>query len=75
MIEGDALGDKLESIDYEVKFEVVSTGGSICRMRSKYNSRGEDCVEEEEIKAGKEKAKAIYKIVETYLLENPNAYS
>ncbi|KAL6188533.1 hypothetical protein ACLB2K_039925 [Fragaria x ananassa] len=75
MIEGDALGDKLESIGYEVKFEAASDGSSICKMTSNYNTIGEAEVKEEEIIAGKNSAMGIYKVVETYLLENPNVYS
>ncbi|KAL3753045.1 hypothetical protein ACJRO7_000441 [Eucalyptus globulus] len=75
MIEGDALGDKLESIDYEVKFDAASDGGSVCKMTSKYNTKEAFQVEEEEIKAGKEKAMAIFKVVESYLLQNPQAYA
>ncbi|OWM71180.1 hypothetical protein CDL15_Pgr011307 [Punica granatum] len=75
MIEGDALGDKLDSIDYEVKFEAATGGGSICKTTSKYNTKAEFQVDEEEIKAGKEKAFAIYKVVEAYLLENLHAYA
>ncbi|GFQ05718.1 pathogenesis-related protein sth-2 [Phtheirospermum japonicum] len=73
-IEGDSLGDKLESIDYEIKFEPSDNGGCVCTMTSKYRAIGEHEVQEEEIKAGKESAMGIYKIVETYLLENPNVY-
>lgn len=75
MIEGDALGEKLESIAYEVKFEAASDGSSICKMTSKYNTIGEFEVKEEEIMAGKNSAIGIYKVVEAYLLENPNVYS
>ena len=36
MIEGDPLGDKLESIAYDVRFEAVSDGeGCICKMTIK----------------------------------------
>ncbi|XP_030528174.1 major strawberry allergen Fra a 1.07-like [Rhodamnia argentea] len=75
MVEGDALGDKLESINYEVKFEAAGDGGSVCKMKSKYNTKEAFQVEEEEIKAGKEKAMAIFRVVESYLLENPQAYA
>ncbi|XP_022749048.1 major allergen Pru ar 1-like [Durio zibethinus] len=75
MIEGDALGDKLESIAYEVKFEAISDGGCICKMTSNYHTIGEFEIKEEEIKAGKDKAIGIYKVVETYLLENPTIYA
>lgn len=74
MIEGDALGDKLESIAYEVKFEGTSAGGCICKMESKYHTNGESEVREEDIKAGKDSAIAIYKVVEAYLLDNPHVY-
>ncbi|KAF8401410.1 hypothetical protein HHK36_012349 [Tetracentron sinense] len=75
LIEGDALGDKLESIAYEVKFEASSEGGCICKMTSKYHTIGEVEIKEEEIKAGKDQAMGIYKIVEAYLLENPAVYA
>ncbi|KAK4795429.1 hypothetical protein SAY86_013423 [Trapa natans] len=75
MIEGDPLGDKLESIDYEVMFEAAISGGSICKMTSKYNTKGDCQIDEEEIMAGKEKAMAVYKVVEAFLLENPDAYA
>uniref|UniRef100_A0A7N2LV39 Bet v I/Major latex protein domain-containing protein n=1 Tax=Quercus lobata TaxID=97700 RepID=A0A7N2LV39_QUELO len=75
MIEGDALGDKLESIAYEVKFEAASDGGCICKMISKYNTIGDFEIKEEEIKAGKDSAIGIYKVVEAYLLENPQVYA
>lgn len=75
MIEGDPLGDKLESVDYEAKFEAANGGGCICRMTSKYNTVGNVEVNEEEIKEGKEKAMGIYKVVVAYLLQNPHAYA
>ncbi|PIN08414.1 hypothetical protein CDL12_19015 [Handroanthus impetiginosus] len=75
MIEGDALGGKLESIGYEIKFEPSNGGGCICKMTSKYHALGEHEIKEEEIKAGKESAMGIYKVVEAYLLENPHVYA
>ncbi|KAH7842375.1 hypothetical protein Vadar_004581 [Vaccinium darrowii] len=75
MIEGDPLGDKLESIAYDVRFEAASDGGCICKMTSKYNTIGEVEVKEEEIKSGKDSAMGIYRVVEAYLLENPHVYT
>ncbi|KAJ0092032.1 hypothetical protein Patl1_24971 [Pistacia atlantica] len=76
MIEGDALGDKLESIVYEVKFEADSDGGGcICKMTSHYHMVGEFEIRKEEIEAGKDKVAGIYKIVENYLLDNPQVYA
>nr|XP_027188028.1 pathogenesis-related protein STH-2-like [Cicer arietinum] len=74
MIEGDPLGDKFESIAYEVKFEAISDGGCLCKMISKYNAIGEFEVKEEEIKEGRESSIGICKVVEAYLMENPQVY-
>lgn len=74
MIEGDPLGDKLESIAYEVKFETTSDGSCLCKMTSKYNVIGEFEVKEEEVKEGRESSIGICKVVEAYLQENPQVY-
>ncbi|KAK3444462.1 hypothetical protein EUGRSUZ_A00175 [Eucalyptus grandis] len=52
IIEGDTLDDKIESIDYEIKFERLS----VMKMTSKYTTKEALQVEEEEIRVGKEKA-------------------
>ncbi|MBA0870695.1 hypothetical protein Goshw_016084 [Gossypium schwendimanii] len=75
LIEGDGMMDKLEKISYEVKFESTADGGSINKMTSTYYTKGDFVLTEEEIKAGKEKALAMYKVVEAYLLQNPDAYA
>ncbi|CAA3025621.1 major allergen Pru ar 1-like, partial [Olea europaea subsp. europaea] len=75
MIEGDVLDDKLEFTAYEIKFEEGSNGGCICKMASEYHSIGNLEVKEDEIKAGKDSAMGIYKVVEAYLLENPRVYA
>lgn len=75
VIEGDALTDNLEYISYEVKFEPTIEGGSKNTMASKYHTKGDIELKEEEIKAGKEKALVMYKVVEGYLLQNPDAYA
>ncbi|XP_027332971.1 pathogenesis-related protein STH-2-like [Abrus precatorius] len=75
MIEGDPLGDKLESIAYEVKFEATNDGGCLCKMTNNYKTIGEVDVKEEELKEGRESTIAIYRVVESYLLENPQVYA
>ena len=72
VIEGDALMDKFESISYHIKIVASPDGGSICKNRSIYNTKGNCQVSEEEIKAGKAKASEILKAIETYLLANPD---
>lgn len=76
LIEGDSLVmEKLEYISYEVKFEALADGGSKNKMVSKYHTKGGIVLNEEDIKAGKEKALGMYKVVEAYLLQNPDAYA
>lgn len=75
MIEGDPLGDKLESISYEVKFEARNDGGCVCKMASSYKTIGDFDVNEEDVKEGRESTIGIYKVVEAYLLENPQVYA
>ncbi|KAK9280926.1 hypothetical protein L1049_003817 [Liquidambar formosana] len=74
LIEGDVLGDKLESIAYEIKFE-ASGGGCVCKMTSHYHTKAGIELKEEEIKAGKDKAMGLYKTVEEHLLANPDVYA
>ncbi|XP_027169347.1 major allergen Pru ar 1-like [Coffea eugenioides] len=75
LIEGGALTENLEKITYEVKFEPTPEGGSVSKVTSKYYTKGDFSLKEEDIKAGKEKVVGMYKVVEAYLIENPNAYA
>ncbi|KAK8333291.1 hypothetical protein E1A91_A10G184300v1 [Gossypium mustelinum] len=75
LIEGDGMMDKLENITYEVKLESTADGGSINKMTSTYHTKGDFVLTEEEIRAGKEKVLAMYKVGEAYLLQNPDAYA
>ncbi|KAL1320853.1 hypothetical protein HN51_065562 [Arachis hypogaea] len=74
-IEGDALKDKFASIAYEAKFEAAPNGGSINKMTTKYYTKGDVEITQDEIKIGKERVLAIYKVVEAYLLQNPHVYA
>lgn len=74
LLEGDALVENLEKITYEVKFESSASGGTISKVTSKYYTKGDFMLKEEDIKAGKDKVLMMYKVVEAYLLQNPDAY-
>ena len=74
VIEGDALSDKLEKISYEIKIVASPDGGSILKSISKYHTKGDHELKEEQIKAGKEKFSGIFKAVEGYLLAHPDEY-
>ncbi|KAB1213898.1 Major allergen Pru ar 1 [Morella rubra] len=56
VIEGDALSDTLEKISYEIKIVASPDGGSVLKNTSKYHTKGDLEIKEEQIKAGKEKA-------------------
>ncbi|OWM71159.1 hypothetical protein CDL15_Pgr011286 [Punica granatum] len=75
LIEGDIIFDRLEKVVYEVKFEASSTGGCVCKMTSEYHTKGDMELKEEEIKHGKDKAMGLYKVVEEYLVANPDVYA
>ncbi|XP_027115953.1 major allergen Pru ar 1-like [Coffea eugenioides] len=75
LIDGDALMDKLDSISYEMKFEPSPDGGCKGKNVSTYHTKPGVEIKEEEIKDGKEKAAGVFKLVEAYLLANPEAYA
>ncbi|KAL2494537.1 Major allergen Pru ar 1 [Forsythia ovata] len=74
LLEGGALTDGLEKITYEIKFEPAPDGGSINKVTSNYYTKDDFKLKEEDIKAGKERVLAMYKVVEAHLLQNPDAY-
>ncbi|OIT40508.1 pathogenesis-related protein sth-2 [Nicotiana attenuata] len=75
LIEGDILGDKLESITYDVKFETSANGGCIFKTSTEYHTKGDYVIKEEEHNEGKDKAMELFKAVEDYLLANPTVYA
>ncbi|XP_075478672.1 major allergen Pru ar 1-like [Primulina tabacum] len=75
IIEGDVLGEDLESISYVLKLEASADGGSVCKTISHYHTKHDDHgITEDKIKEGKEKAKALYKALEDHLHAHPDAY-
>ncbi|PKI46037.1 hypothetical protein CRG98_033566 [Punica granatum] len=75
LIESDIAFEKIESVVYEVKFETSSDGGCVCKMTSEYHVKAGVELKEEDIKQGKDRAMGLYKVVEEYLLANPEAYA
>nr|POF25519.1 major allergen pru ar 1 [Quercus suber] len=75
VIEGDALSEVLEKISYEIKIVASPDGGSILKSTSKYHTKGEHEIKEEQVKAGKEKAAGLFKAIESYLSAHPDAYN
>ncbi|KAA8527408.1 hypothetical protein F0562_034877 [Nyssa sinensis] len=75
LIEGDVLGGELESVVYEVKFEASGDGGCVCKMTSEYHTKGAIELKEDDIKAGKDKAFGLYKVIEAHLIAHPDLYA
>ncbi|KAH6831873.1 hypothetical protein C2S53_012748 [Perilla frutescens var. hirtella] len=76
VIEGDALGEELESISYVVKIVGGPDGGSVVKTSSTYHTKTDHhSITEEKIKEGKEKAKAVFHAVEAHLHANPHEYN
>ncbi|XP_062108690.1 major allergen Pru av 1-like [Humulus lupulus] len=75
VIEGDALGDVVEKINYETNLVASADGGSIVKSISKYHTKGGHEIKEDHIKEGKEKASHLFKAIEAYLVANPDAYN
>ncbi|MBA0856043.1 hypothetical protein Goshw_022595 [Gossypium schwendimanii] len=70
VIEGSVFMNKLEKITYETKLEPSSAGRSISKISYKYYTIGDFGITEG-LKAGKEKALQILKVVDAYVLANP----
>lgn len=75
LIEGDVLGDKLESITHDVKFEPAGNGGCVCKTKTEYHTKGDYVLKDEEHNEGKKHAMELFKAVEDYLLANPSIYA
>ncbi|XP_071721178.1 major allergen Pru ar 1-like [Rutidosis leptorrhynchoides] len=74
LIEGNGISDKIEKVSYDIKFEAAPDGGTISKMTTTIYTHGDFEINEEELKAGKEKVLGLYKVVEAYLINNPDAY-
>ncbi|KDP27868.1 hypothetical protein JCGZ_18948 [Jatropha curcas] len=72
-IEGEVLANTFEKISYEFSFGASPDGGSICKSSTKYYSISDTEIKKEEIEARKQNALAMFKVIEEYLLENPDA--
>ncbi|MFS7989775.1 putative Bet v I/Major latex protein [Helianthus anomalus] len=74
LIEGNGISDNIEKVSYDIKFEGSSNGGTVSKMTTTIYTRGDFEIKEEDLKAGKEKVLGLYKVVEAYLIKNPDAY-
>ncbi|KAM5568874.1 major strawberry allergen Fra a 1.05 [Rosa sericea] len=76
LIEGHVLSDhKIEKVSYETKLLASADGGTVVKSISNYHTIADVEIKEEHVKAGKEKAYQLFKLVEGYLLANPESYN
>ncbi|KAJ7955170.1 Major allergen d 1 [Quillaja saponaria] len=73
--EGDVLNERLEKVTYGKKIIATPDGGSIVKNTSKYFTKGDAGVKEEGVKAGQQRIDGLFKLIEAYLLANPDAYN
>lgn len=69
LIEGDVLSNSMDFIVYELKFESSSSGGCVCKMTSYYHAFGEVGINEEEVRAGKERAMVCIRLLKPISLK------
>ncbi|CAN1281343.1 Class-10 pathogenesis-related protein 1 [Linum perenne] len=63
-----------ENISFEIEFVAGPEGGAIGKMKTIYVTKGDESPPEEEINKGKQTGLAMFKAVEGFLLQNPDAY-
>lgn len=72
IIGGTGLADTLEKISFKSQLVEGPNGGSIRNVHVDYFTKGDYNLSEEELKAGKAKVEGLVKLVEGYLLANPD---
>lgn len=75
VIEGDGALEKVDSISHEIKFEAIEEGGCKTKNVTKYLPKPGVEVKEEDFKAAREEGLALLKVVDAYLVANPEAYA
>ena len=70
IVGGAALPDTAEKITIDTKLSDGPNGGSVVKLSIKYHSKGDAPPNEDELKAGKAKSDALFKVIEAYLLAN-----
>nr|P93105.2 RecName: Full=Probable intracellular pathogenesis-related protein T1 [Catharanthus roseus] len=71
IVDGEALMPGLQSISYVIKIE-PSGHGSVCKHNTTFHFKAGSNINEDEIKAGKERAAEMIKAVEAYVQANPD---
>ncbi|XP_047174721.1 pathogenesis-related protein 2-like [Vigna umbellata] len=70
IVGGVALPDTAEKITIDTKITDGPDGGSLIKLTISYHGKGDAPPNEDELKAGKAKSDALFKVIEAYLLAN-----
>ncbi|XP_058727950.1 major allergen Pru ar 1-like [Vicia villosa] len=75
VIDDEGKPEILELVSHEVKIEPSKEGGCKIKNVSKYHPKKGVEIKEEELKASREEALVVLKVVDAYLVANPEAYA
>ncbi|KAI5446476.1 major allergen Pru ar 1 [Lathyrus oleraceus] len=75
VIDGDGKPETVELVSHEVKIEPSKEGGCKIKNVSKYHPKKGVEIKEEDLKAVREEASVVLKVVDAYLVANPEAYA
>ncbi|CAI0467149.1 unnamed protein product [Linum tenue] len=70
---GDTVIPGVEKISYRMVLGESANGGSIAKTSRTYYTKGDTVIKEEFIKEGNDRALVMFKAVEAYLTEHPDA--
>lgn len=70
VIDGDVLLGIIEKIETHVKVVPAAGGGCTCTSISKYHTKGDAVVPQENLKLADEQNTKLFKAIEAYLLAN-----
>ncbi|BAT73961.1 hypothetical protein VIGAN_01153800 [Vigna angularis var. angularis] len=70
IVGGAALPNTAEKITIDTILSDGPNGGSVVKLSIKYHSKGDAPPNEDELKVGKAKSDALFKVIEAYLLAN-----
>ncbi|XP_027339034.1 pathogenesis-related protein 10 [Abrus precatorius] len=72
IIEGTGLAEPLEKVSYKSQLVDGPNGGTIRKVHVQFFTKGDATLSEEELTANKAKIEGLVKLVEGYLLANPD---
>ncbi|KAJ8648952.1 hypothetical protein MRB53_001975 [Persea americana] len=75
VIEGGLIGKKVKSTSFELKFETATDGGSLCKFCAEFEPIEDNLPTEDITKEIMGGMTGMFKAIEGYLLENPEAYA